>query len=82
MHSYDLENLAVIDSLHRFRVYLLGLRFKIITNCNALRTTLTKRDLVSRITRWWIQLQEYDCEIEYRTGTRMTHVDALSRIRA
>jgi len=76
-HSYDLETLAVIEALRRFRSYLLGLKFKIITDCNALRTALTKRDLVHRIARWWIQLQEYDCEIEYRPG--MAHVDALSR---
>jgi len=79
LHSFDLETLAVIASLQRFRVYLLGIRFKIITDCNALRTTLTKRDLIPRVARWWIQLQEYDCEIEYRPGPRMAHVDALSR---
>lgn len=78
-HSFELETLAVIASLNRFRVYLLGLKFKIITDCNALRTTLTKRDLIPRISRWWVQFQEYDCEIEYRPGSRMAHVDALSR---
>lgn len=79
MHSFELETLAVISSLSRFRVYLLGIRFKIITDCGALRTTLTKRDLIPRISRWWVQFQEYDCEIEYRAGTQMAHVDALSR---
>lgn len=79
LHSFDLGTLAVIASLQRFRVYLLGVKFKIITDCNALRTTLTKRDLIPRVARWWIQLQEFDCEIEYRPGSRMTHVDALSR---
>lgn len=44
-----------------------------------LRTTLIKRNLISRVARWWIQLQEYDCEIKYRPGARITHVDALSR---
>lgn len=78
-HSFELETLAVIASLSRFRVYLLGLKFKIVTDCNALRTTLTKRDLIPRIARWWVQLQEYDCSIEYRAGVRMAHVDALSR---
>lgn len=79
LHSYELETLAVISSLSKFRVYLLGVRFKIITDCNALRTTLTKRDLVPRIARWWLQFLEYDCDIEYRPGDRMAHVDALSR---
>lgn len=78
-HSYDLETLAVIASLNRFRVYLIGIPFKIFTDCNALRSTLVKRDLIPRIARWWVQLQEYDCTIEYRPGLRMSHVDALSR---
>ncbi|KAL0879206.1 hypothetical protein ABMA27_002989 [Loxostege sticticalis] len=30
-------------------------------------------------TRWWVQLQEFDCSFEYRSGVRMAHVDALSR---
>lgn len=79
LHSYELETLAVISSLNKFRVYLLGLKFKIVTDCNALRTTLTKRDLVPRIARWWLQFLEYDCDIEYRSGEKMAHVDALSR---
>lgn len=79
LHSYELETLAVISSLNKFRVYLLGIKFKIVTDCNALRTTLTKRDLVPRIARWWLQFLEYDCDIEYRAGDKMAHVDALSR---
>lgn len=78
-HSYELETLAVIASLNRFRVYLIGMPFKILTDCNALRSTLTKRDLIPRIARWWVQMQEYDLTIEYRPGPRMSHVDALSR---
>lgn len=79
LHSYELETLAVISSLNKFRVYLLGVKFKIVTDCNALRTTLTKRDLIPRIARWWLQFLEYDCDIEYRAGKKMSHVDALSR---
>lgn len=79
LHSYELETLAVIASLNRFRVYLIGIPFKILTDCNALRSTLVKRDLIPRIARWWVQLQEYDCTIEYRPGARMAHADALSR---
>lgn len=69
----------MITSLNRFRVYLLGKPFTIITDCNALRATFTKRDIIPRIARWWIALQEYDCSIEYKPGQAMQHVDALSR---
>lgn len=79
LHSYELETLAVVCSLKKFRVYLLGLQFKVFTDCAALRTTLTKRDLLPRIARWWLQISEFTFEIEYRPGTHMSHVDALSR---
>lgn len=79
LHSYELETLAVVCSLKKFRVYLLGIHFTVFTDCAALRTTLTKRDLIPRIARWWLQISEFTFEIEYRPGVQMCHVDALSR---
>ena len=78
-HSYELETLAVVESIKRFRIYVAGIKFKVVTDCSAVRATLTKRDLVPRIARWWLHIQEYDIDIEYRPGKRMKHVDALSR---
>lgn len=78
-HSYELETLAVVESLKRFRIYLSGIHVKVVTDCAALRTTLIKKDLIPRIARWWLTIQDYDLEIEYRPGERMKHVDALSR---
>ncbi|XP_011861043.1 PREDICTED: uncharacterized protein K02A2.6-like [Vollenhovia emeryi] len=78
-HSYELETMAVVFAMRHFRVYLLGTKFKVVTDCNALRTTFAKRDLLPRIGRWWLEVQEYTFEIEHRAGTRMAHVDALSR---
>ncbi|GFV99425.1 retrovirus-related Pol polyprotein from transposon 17.6 [Trichonephila clavipes] len=40
---------------------------------------LCKKELITRIARWALQLEEFDYEIEHRTGSRMKHVDALSR---
>lgn len=78
-HSFELETLAVVMSLNRFRVYLLGIEFKIMTDCHAVRQTWAKRDLVPRIARWWLQAQEFNFDIEYRPGAQMLHADALSR---
>lgn len=78
-HSYELETLAVVESLKRFRIYLTGIPVKVVTDCSALRTTLTKKDLIPRIARWWLTIQDFDLQIEYRAGERMKHVDALSR---
>ncbi|GBN76983.1 Pro-Pol polyprotein [Araneus ventricosus] len=40
---------------------------------------MQKKDLVTRVTRWALLLEEFDYVIEHRSVTRMTHVDALSR---
>lgn len=77
--SYDLETLAVVCSLQRFRVYLLGVPFKVITDCQSLRATFEKKDMIPRVARWWNSMQEYDFTMEYRPGVNMAHVDALSR---
>lgn len=51
-HSYELETMAVVLALRYFRVYLLGIHFKVVTDCNALRATFSKRDLLPRVGRW------------------------------
>ncbi|GFW26726.1 retrovirus-related Pol polyprotein from transposon 17.6 [Trichonephila clavipes] len=38
-----------------------------------------KKELITRIARWALQLEEFDYEIEHRAGSRMKHVDALNR---
>ncbi|GFT21022.1 transposon Tf2-6 polyprotein [Trichonephila clavipes] len=40
---------------------------------------LCKKELITRIARWALQLEEFDYEIDHRAGSRMKHVDALSR---
>ena len=79
LSSYELEVLAVINSLKKLRVYLLGRHFKIITDCSAFQKTMYKKDLSAKIARWAILLSDFDYTIEHRIGKRMPHVDALSR---
>lgn len=77
--AYELETLAVVMSLTKFRTYLTGMPFTIVTDCNSLRATFTKRDMLPRVARWWGLIQEFNCDIKYRSGKGMAHVDALSR---
>lgn len=77
--SYELEVLAIIKALKKFRVYLIGIPFKIITDCKAFSLTMSKKDLCVRVARWALQLEEFDYVIEHRPGKAMAHVDALSR---
>lgn len=78
-NSYELEVLAVINSLKKFRVYLLGRKFKIVTDCSAFQKTMEKKELVTRVARWALILEEFDYSIEHRAGSAMRHVDSLSR---
>lgn len=78
-HSYELETLAVVNAIKHFRHYLLGVKFLLVTDCNALKATKEKKDLVPRVARWWIYLQDYDFDIEYRKGKTLSHADYLSR---
>ncbi|MCO6516465.1 MAG: hypothetical protein J6586_08215 [Snodgrassella sp.] len=77
--SYELEVLAIVKALKKFRVYLLGIPFKIVTDCRAFALTMRKKDLCVRVARWAILLEEFDYKVEHRPGTSMMHVDALSR---
>lgn len=43
LHSFELKLLAVVNSLKRFRVYLQGIAFKIVTDCNSLTLALKKK---------------------------------------
>lgn len=79
--SYELEALAVIEGIKKFRHYLYGKHFKIVTDCKAFQMTLNKKDLAlsTKVARWVLFLQDYDFTIEHREGSRMRHADALSR---
>lgn len=78
-HSFELECLAAVYAIKRFHVYLQGIKFKIVTDCDSFRLTLSKQTISPRIARWAMFLQQYDYEIIHRPGKRMGHVDALSR---
>lgn len=78
-HSFELETLAIIYSLRKFRVYLEGIPFKIITDCNSLALTLGRQGNNARIARWALELENYNYSVQHRSGSLMGHVDALSR---
>lgn len=78
-HSTRLELLAVVWCIERLRGLLLGIKFKVITDCQAITYLHSKRSVHPQIARRFATLQEYDFILEHRRGTSMSHVDALSR---
>lgn len=79
-HSFELETLAIIYSLRKFRIYLEGIPFRIVTDCNSLAMTLNRKSINAKIARWALELENYHYTIQHRSGRLMSHVDALSRI--
>jgi len=75
-HSFELEMLAIIKAIERFHVYLYGINFTVVTDCNA----INKANLNPRIARWVLHLQNYSFNMIHRKGNKMIHVDALSRM--
>ncbi|GBM25478.1 Retrovirus-related Pol polyprotein from transposon 17.6 [Araneus ventricosus] len=78
--SYELEVLAIIEALKKFRYYLTGSKFRIITYCSAFQKTMSKTQLTSKIARWALFLEDFNYEIVHCPGKQMKHVDCLSRI--
>ncbi|MBF2463463.1 hypothetical protein ICI39_14115, partial [Listeria welshimeri] len=64
-HSYDLETLAVVNSIKHFRQYLHGKKFTVFTDCNSLKSSQTKKELTPRAHRWWSFLQSFDFDVVY-----------------
>lgn len=78
-HSSKLELMAIVWVVERLRPLLIGLKFVVYTDCQAIVYLNVGKTQNSQIARWFHTLQEYDVEVKYRPGTKMVHVDALSR---
>ncbi|KAL4084733.1 hypothetical protein QTP88_027653 [Uroleucon formosanum] len=80
-HSGKLELIAVIWAVNKWRNFLLGIKFTIVTDCQALVYLRAHRALRPQVARWHDLLQEYEYDIQHLPGTKMAHVDddALSR---
>ena len=74
------ELLAIVWSVKRLRQFLLGRKFKIQTDHQALKWLFSVKDPSSRLLRWRLRLEEYDYEIEYVKGKDNKAADALSRV--
>lgn len=72
--------LAIVRAIECFHIYLYGVSFTIITDCNALVHAVNKANLNPRVARWILTLQNYRFKVSHRAGVKMAHVDALSRL--
>lgn len=66
-------------TIEKLRHLLIGIRFTIVSDCQALTYLNLKKTTLPQVARWHMILSEYDFDIRYRPGTKMSHVDCLSR---
>jgi len=49
--SYELETLAVVETLQRFRVYILGKPFRLVADCSAIAKVKVNKELIPQVAR-------------------------------
>ncbi|UYV74499.1 hypothetical protein LAZ67_11003688 [Cordylochernes scorpioides] len=81
----DREALAVIFAVSKFSQYLLGRKFKIVTDHKPLVGLFNPNKpipqvLSPRMMRWCLTLSAYTYTIEYKPGIKNGNVDTLSRL--
>jgi transposase InsO family protein len=73
------ELLAVVHALQKFRIYVVGHAITVYSDNKAL-SFLKRCNLTSgRVTRWIMQLQEYDLTVVHISGANNFFADILSR---
>jgi transposase InsO family protein len=75
----ELETLVVVWATKYYRCYLHGKRFLVRTDHAALKFLHNFAENNSRLMRWSLRLSKFDFEIEHVPGSKIKHVDALSR---
>lgn len=81
--SVELEAFAIVKAVEKFRHFLVGRPFNLITDQRGVSFLLqgqhASRIKNSKINRWRLELAEYRYNIVYRPGTLNAAADALSR---
>ncbi|WVZ49657.1 hypothetical protein U9M48_000994, partial [Paspalum notatum var. saurae] len=77
--THDLELLAVVYALKKWRHYLLGNTCHIYTDHKSLKYIFTQPELNMRQRRWLKLIKDYDLEVHYHPGKANVVADALSR---
>lgn len=75
----ELECLSVMLALKKFRPYVEGQDFVVVTDHSSLQWLMRQTDLSGRLARWSLKLQGYRMKIEHRRGCQNVVPDSLSR---
>ena len=74
------ELLAIIYATEKFRPYIFGRNFELVTDHRPLTHLSTSVSKSERLTRWKLSLSEYSFDITYKPGKDNVNADVLSRV--
>lgn len=78
--TYSHEIYTITEAVHKWRQYLLGRRFTIITDHQSLCTMVHETVQTPEQQRWLTKLLGFDFDIIYKPGSLNGPADALSRL--
>jgi hypothetical protein len=78
--AYELECLAVVFALDKFRQYLKHQEFLLVTDNQALSWLLNHPRQVGKIGRWIVKISSFKVRVQHISGTQNVIADALSRM--
>lgn len=73
------ELLAVLAGVERFRPWVDGRPFEVITDHSSIQWLTSMKNPHGKLTRWAVRLQAFDIKYTHRAGKLMDLPDALSR---
>lgn len=82
--AIEKEAAAIVESLKRWRSFLLGKKFQLLTDQQALSFVFNQKHSSKikndKILRWRLELAPFQFDITYRPGRENIKADALSRV--
>ncbi|KAL0149347.1 hypothetical protein M9458_055385 [Cirrhinus mrigala] len=77
--AVEKEALAIKWAVLELRYYLLGRKFTLFTDHAPLQWMARAKDTNTRVTRWFLSLQDFHFDVRHRAGSSNTNADGLSR---
>ena len=73
------EMLAIVFGLQKFRCYLFGIEFVVVTDHANHANMMTRLNPSDRVARWLLHCMDFKFKVVYRPGNRNRDADDLSR---